>query len=171
MHPQHCPDHPNADRKPACRCSRREVARYLGRLSQPIKDRIEIVCLVSQYDQDDSWHDHHATRTVRSRIKAAWGRQRDRYAAYPGITCNSDIPHINAMIKVGALLPETKTAMEKTLVAHGVSVLSPRKLTQLLALSRTVADLEDSPRVTKAHIEKTISISGLDQGILDRANT
>lgn len=170
VHPQKCPDHPRAGRESACKCSKRDVGRYLGRLSQPIKDRIEIVCLVSQYDQDDSWHDHHATKTVRTRIRAAWARQRDRYVAYPNITCNGDIPHINAMIKVRALVPETKIALEKALVAHGISVLSPRKLTQLLALTRTVADLDDSSRVTRAHIEKTISISGLDQGILDRAN-
>lgn len=170
VQPQTCPDHPSAARKPVCRCSRRDVVRYLGRLSKPIKDRIEIVCLVSLYDQDESWHDHHATRTVRSRIKAAWQRQRDRYAPFPGITCNSDISHINEMIKVGALTAETKIAMERALAAHGASVGSMRKLTQLLTLARTVADLEGADNVTATHIEKTISISGLDQGILEHGS-
>lgn len=167
VHPQTCPDHPNAARNPLCKCSRRDIVRYLGRLSQPTKDRIEIVCLVSLYDQNDAWHDHHATRTVRSRIRAAWQRQRDRYASFPSITCNSDIAHINEMIKVGALTPETKTIMENALSAHGAAVRSMRKLTQLLTLARTVADLEGAANVTAEHIEKTISISGLDQGILD----
>ena len=136
-----------------------------------MKDRIEIVCLVSQYDQDTSWHDHHATRTVRTRIKAAWDRQRERYASFPEITCNSDIPNMNAMRVTGALTPETKSAMEKALTSCGVKRVSPRKLTQLLALARTVADLEDSPRVTPEHIKKTITISGLNEGLLDSAGT
>lgn len=164
---QACPDHPKSATSSACTCSRRDVDRYLGRLSQPIKDRIEIVCLVSQYDQDASWHDHHATRTVRSRIKGAWDRQRARYAKYTRITCNSDVPHMNAMLETGALVPETKKAMEKALADRGITALSPRKLTQLLSLARTVADLEDSMKVQAPHITKTIAISGLDQGILD----
>lgn len=168
---QACPDHPKAGRRSACSCSQRDVARYLGRLSQPIKDRIEIVCLVSQYDQDASWHDHHATRTVRTRIKAAWDRQRERYASFPQITCNSDIPHMNAMRDTGALTLETKNAMEKALAIRGVKGISLRKLTQLLALARTVADLEDSPHVKKEHILKTITISGLNEGVLESAST
>lgn len=168
---QACPEHPKAGRHSACSCSRRDVARYLGRLSQPMKDRIEIVCLVSQYDQDASWHDHHATRTVRTRIKAAWDRQRERYASFPEITCNSDIPNMNKMRDTGALTTETQKAMEKALAIGGVKNISPRKLTQLLALARTVADLEDSPRVTTQHILKTISISGLNEGLLDSAST
>lgn len=166
---QRCPDHPRGATTSACICSRRDVDRYLGRLSQPIKDRIEIVCLVSQYDQDATWHDHHATRTVKSRIKAAWDRQRARYAKFPRITCNGDVPHMNAMLDTGALTPDTKRAMEKALAERGVTVVSPRKLTQLLSLARTVADLEDSSKVQAAHITKTVSISGLDQGILEGA--
>ncbi len=166
---QSCPDHTKAKRISACSCTKRDVNRYLGRLSQPIKDRIEIVCLVSQYDQDASWHDHHATRTVKTRIRAAWDRQLERYKNFPRITCNGDVPHMNAMLETGALTPETKKAMEKALEGRRVSVVSLRKLTQLLALARTVADLEDSTRVKHEHIVKTIAISGLDQGILDQA--
>jgi predicted ATPase with chaperone activity len=59
--------------------------------------------------------------------------------------------------------------MEKALAERGVTVVSPRKLTQLLSLARTVADLEDSSKVQAAHITKTVSISGLDQGILEGA--
>lgn len=164
---QGCPDHPTARIHSACTCSSQDVRRYLGRLSQPIKDRIEIICLVSQYDQDTSWHDHHATRTVRTRIKAAWDRQLTRYSKFPGITCNSDLPHINMMFETGALTPETKIAFERELRGR---VVSPRKLTQLLALARSVADLEDSSKVCQSHIHKTIAISGLDQGLLDGAS-
>lgn len=166
---QSCPDHPQSKKASACTCSRRDVDRYLGRLSQPIKDRIEIVCLVSQYDQDASWHDHHATRTVKSRVKAAWDRQRIRYAKFPRITCNSDVPHMDAMMETGALTPHTKSAMEKALADRGISVVSPRKLTQLLSLARTVADIEDSAKVQTNHIIKAIAISGFDQGILEGA--
>jgi magnesium chelatase family protein len=168
---QTCPEHPRSKRTSACSCSRRDVARYLGRLSQPIRDRIDIVCLVSRYDQDGSWHDSHATRTVRTRIRVAWERQRVRYAKFPRITCNGDVPHINKMLETGGLVPETVQKLDQSLAKRGVVVGSLRKRTQLLALCRTVADLEDSSRVTADHVEKTVLISGLAQGMLDRAIT
>jgi len=163
---QRCKKHPYAERDVICTCSKRVVDKYLGSLSEPIKDRIEIVCLVSRYDQDDSWHDHQATRTVRARIKAAWETQRKRFSGFERYMCNSDVPNINEMLRTGCLVQETKRMMEISLERSGAKHISLRKLTQLLSLVRTVADLENSPHVTSEHVSKTISISGLDQGII-----
>jgi magnesium chelatase family protein len=166
MADQKCPKHPKGKRFSKCTCTPSEVSRYLGRLSQPIKDRIEVVCLVSRYDQNDAWHDHHATVTVKGRIKRAWDRQLRRYAKHPIARCNGDIQHIGELKDWKAVTDDTEAMLERHLRDLKVRIDSMRKSFQLLVLSRTVADLEDSDRVGSEHIAKAISIAGVQQGIL-----
>jgi magnesium chelatase family protein len=135
-------------------------------LSQPIKDRIEVVCLVSRFDQDERWHDHHATVTVKARIKKAWERQQRRYAKHPTARCNGDIQHINELKEWKAISEDTEALLERRIRELKVRVDSLRKSFQLLVLSRTIADLEDSDRVLSEHVSKAISIAGLQQGVL-----
>jgi magnesium chelatase family protein len=164
---QLCPDHPKALKRSECTCTNAEVHQYLGRLSGPIKDRVDMVCLVSRYDQDNSWRDDQSSRTVGSRIKQAWERQRRRYRNTPHIHCNGDARSAIDLYKLEAISKESARTLEGYLSNNcQIDVQSFRKRDQLLCLARTVADLEDSPQVDLSHIKKAVTVSGLQQGLL-----
>ena len=165
---QKCKAHPKAPRYDECTCTPSEVRRHLGRLSGPIMDRIDMVCLVSRYDQDSSWRDDWSTQTVKARIKSAWEAQRIRYAGTPTLShSNGDIGGAVWLRKAGAVSDQTFDQLNDLLTnKFGLEVQSIRKRDQLLGIARTVADLENVKSVTKQHLAKAILVSGLQEKLL-----
>lgn len=164
---QKCRSHPNGSRTSECKCSKSEVHEYLGRLSGPIRDRIDMICLVSRYDRDESWRDDQSSRTVSARIKAAWQRQRRRYNSFPHIHCNGDVTGAIDLRRANAITTDTEKALESYLINEcKIEIQSFRKRDQVLSLARTVADLENSPQVTISHLRKAVTVSGLQEGLL-----
>jgi len=127
-----------------------------------------MICLVSRYDKDESWRDDQSSRTVGARIKAAWARQRRRYQSKPEIHCNGDVASAIELHGAGAITKDTVRMLESYLERDcKIDVQSFRKRDQLLSLARTVADLEDSGQVTLSHVRKAVTVSGLQQGLLE----
>jgi magnesium chelatase family protein len=165
---QRCRQHPKAERYEECKCSSADVRRHLGRLSGPIKDRIDMVCLVSRYDQDESWRDDLSSRTVKKRIADAWALQQKRYADNGSFRANGDVSNAAELVRCGAITPQTTQALESLLADKlNIEVQSLRKRDQLLAIARTIADLEAKRTVGMGHLEKAVLVSGLQQGLLD----
>ena len=131
-------------------------------------DRIDMVCLVSRYDQDSSWRDDWSTQTVKARIKSAWEAQRIRYAGTPTLShSNGDIGGAVWLRKAGAVSDQTFDQLNDLLTnKFGLEVQSIRKRDQLLGIARTVADLENVKSVTKQHLAKAILVSGLQEKLL-----
>ena len=165
---QLCKSHPKASRRGECTCSPSEIRRHLGRLSGPILDRIDMVCLVSRYDQSSVGRDDWSSQTVKSRIKAAWQTQRERYAAMPGLThSNGDIGGAGPLRNAGAINDQTVAQLEDLLQnKFRVEVKSIRKRDQLLGIARTIADLDQDRTVRKEHLVKAVAVSGLQERLL-----
>jgi magnesium chelatase family protein len=165
---QRCRQHPKADRYDECQCSVADVRRHLGRLSGPIKDRIDMVCLVSRYDQDESWRDDLSSRTVKRRISDAWALQQSRYSGNGGFRANGDVNNATELVRCGAIMTQTIQALDSLLTDKlKIEVQSLRKRDQLLSIARTIADLEGKRSVGAGHLEKAVIVSGLQQGLLD----
>ncbi|MBL0042035.1 MAG: ATP-binding protein [Xanthomonadales bacterium] len=163
-----CPDHSKAVLNPECRCTDAQVRRHFGCISQPIRDRIDMLCLVSRHDRDVDWRDDLSSRTVKTRIAKAWEIQAKRYASatWTG-RCNADFMRSTDLEQFGAIAPDTKHQMEEILAKHyGLEEDSFRKRDQLLSIARTIADLEGVARVSTFHLKQAVEISGLPQRLM-----
>lgn len=163
-----CPMHPKATLTSRCRCSDAQVGRHFGCITQPIRDRIDMLCLVSRHDTEVNWRDDLSTRTVKSRIAKAWEIQSRRYAGVAETgRCNADFMRAVDLERHGAIAPSTKQRMEDILANEfGIRQDSFRKRDQLLSVARTIADLESSAGVETAHLRQAIEISGLPQRMM-----
>ncbi len=158
MNPCPCGNYGSKVRK--CTCSVQQVSRYLGKISQPILDRIDIQTEVSSVSYDDlaGSGKSESSAAMAERIAAAREIQQKRFRgtnirANSGIT--PDILHEVCVLdeKAGSYL---KLAFEKT-------GLSARAYDRVLKVARTCADLDGSEIIQKAHIARAVSYRSLDR--------
>jgi len=144
----------------SCTCAPRAVEQYLGRVSGPLLDRIDLhmEVLPVEYEKLSSSRPEESSASVRQRVMEARKRQEKRFAG-TGISCNAQIPP--------ALLQECcplEPAAEKLLAAAFERMgLSARGYGRILKVARTVADLEGAESIGPAHISQAIQFRGLDR--------
>ena len=73
------------------RCSPREIQNYLGRISGPLLDRIDIHVEVPQvkFPEITGEQNGETSATIRKRVVAARQRQHERFNGKPRVTCNA----------------------------------------------------------------------------------
>jgi len=132
--------------EPNCRCSEAQRARYRRRLSAPFLDRFDVRVRVTAPEPRDTQGESSAD--VRARVLAAVDRQRSRYADWPW-SQNSHVPAgvVDALLGLG---PAADDAW-RGLIAD--RVLTGRGAARIRRVARTLADLDDAPEITPAHLE------------------
>lgn len=96
---------------------------------------------------------------IRLRVEAARRIQEERFDSHRNIYCNAQMPgnmvrEICQLSTAGVTL--LKTAMNKL-------QLSARAYDRILKVSRTIADLEDSPEIKIEHLAEAIHFRSLDK--------
>ncbi len=137
-----------------CRCSDRDRARYLSRISGPLMDRIDLHVGVDNVDADElvGGPGGEPSAAVRERVERARDRQRQR--ADGGLpTCNAELS--GAQIRELALAtPRAENVLRDAVDALA---LSGRGCDRVLKLARTLADLDGEPRVDTHHVAEALS--------------
>ncbi|MCD8131875.1 MAG: YifB family Mg chelatase-like AAA ATPase [Lachnospiraceae bacterium] len=148
MNPCPCGYYPDRNR---CKCSEAEIQRYMGKISGPILDRIDLCCQVSavRIDELKQRTPSEGSAAMRARVLLAQKRQQDRFAG-TGIRFNSQIP-----------AKDVQTYCVMTKEAEGLSgllferlQLSARAYHRLLKVARTIADLEESDLIQERHLKE-----------------
>ena len=146
----------------ACECSPGQIQRYLGKISGPLLDRIDIQVEVSalKYSQLSSASSGEPSSEIRKRVIAARQIQEDRYREYPGIHCNAQMT--DRLLHQHCVLDEEtnntlQMAMERL---H----LSARAYSRILKVARTIADLQGKDNIQMSHIAEAIGYRNLDRG-------
>lgn len=147
-----------------CRCSSQQRLRYLGRLSGPLLDRIDIHVSVPPVDvvQLTSGTRAESSAVVRERVNRARGVQHARQAE--GLTQRA----LNAALSPREL--ETVLALDRAGRAKIESAmirlsLSARAYVRVLRVARTIADLEGSTITSAPHVDEAVSGRVLDREI------
>ena len=147
-----CPCGHAGDPSHPCVCPVADVAKYRGRLSGPLADRIDLhvhvppVALARLAVRDDAERSH----TVRANVEAARARQRARYATDDA--CNARAPG-RWLETHGKLEP----AARSLLTTAGERLhLSARAFHRVLRVARTIADLDDRPTVASPHVAEAL---------------
>ena len=150
LNPCPCGYFPDRNR---CRCTEPEIRHYLGKISGPILDRIDI-CVeaapvsIKDLDAPASGYD---TKTLRVMVEEAREMQKKRYreTAYD---FNGEVSG-NDVKKFCRLGEKEQRFLEQAYEAGQMSVRSYHKI---IKLARTIADLEHADEISVAHLSEAI---------------
>jgi len=145
------------------RCSPREIQNYLGRISGPLLDRIDIHVEVPQvkFREIAGERTGETSAVIRKRVVAARQRQHQRFAGKQSVKCNAHMGP-KELKEFCALDEQTKELLQ---FAMADLHLSARAYDRILKVARTIADLADSERITADHIGEAIQFRSLDRQI------
>ena len=159
MNPCSCGYYPDRSR---CHCSPADVARYLGRISRPLLDRIDLCVEVARigYDDLERKETNESSADIRSKVIKAVEIQRERYKK-ENIMYNSQLTP--GLIRKYCKLGDTEKKLLKD--AFDRLNLSARAYHRMIKVSRTIADLEGSERITEDHICEAIGYRTFDREV------
>lgn len=143
-----------------CTCSERTVARYLGRVSGPLLDRLDLHIEVPPVDYDalSSAEKAESSAIIRARVNAARKLQQERYRD-SGIFSNARLTP--ALLR--ACCPMTDRASALLRGAFDRLGLSARAYDRVLKVARTIADLDTAEVIDTVHIAEAIQHRSLDR--------
>ena len=145
------------------KCSPREIQNYLGRISGPLLDRIDLHIEVPavKFREMTSEKTGETSAQIRERVMAARTRQQQRFASKPRITCNARMGTKD--LKAWCALDDSTLELLK--MAMTDMNLSARAYDRILKVARTIADLAGSEPITSDHVSEAIQYRSLDRQI------
>lgn len=144
-----------------CVCASGIVQKYLNRISGPLLDRIDIHIEVVPvpFRELSEQRESEKSEVVRERVTNARQLQEDRYKDIPGIYSNAQMN--SKLLRKYCRIDNAgqgllKNAMEKL-------GLSARAYDRILKVSRTIADLDNTPAIEAHHLAEAIQYRSLDR--------
>lgn len=144
-----------------CVCPPGAVRKYLGKISGPLLDRIDIQIEVApvEFDEMASNIPAESSASIRERVVKARMLQLQRFKGEKGVHCNAQMtsrlirkyaqPDADGM----ALLKDAMTRLN----------MSARAYDRILKVARTIADLVGEEDVKPRHLQEAISYRNLDR--------
>ncbi len=132
-----------------CHCTPDQVARYRGRISGPLLDRIDLQIEVPALPESDltGQADGESSAAIRARVEAAYQRQQRRQGKPNAELATGEIERFCQPDPEGALLLKQ---------AIGRLGLSARAYHRILKVARTIADLSVDESVHGNHVAEAI---------------
>ena len=158
MNPCACGYYGSKDKE--CTCSPQAISRYMGKISGPLLDRIDIHIEVTpvKYNELQEIDNTETSETIKKRVNKAREIQRKRYIEY-NLYSNSELTPklIEKYCKIdNAGQKILQNAFEKL-------GLSARAYGRILKVARTIADLENEENIQMKHLAEAIQYRSLDR--------
>ncbi|MCQ2507956.1 MAG: YifB family Mg chelatase-like AAA ATPase [Dorea sp.] len=156
MNPCPCGNYPDA----RCNCTSLQINRYLGKVSQPFLDRIDICIEAPKIDYHalTCQENEESSETIRKRVERAREIQKERYRS-EGISTNS-LLNVKQIEKYCRLGREETALMKKAFATYS---LTARTYHKILKVARTIADLDESEKIQLVHLKEAIGYRSIDQ--------
>jgi magnesium chelatase family protein len=153
MNPCPCGFYGDATRE--CACSNSLVTRYQKRISGPLLDRIDIFMEVPrvEYEKLAAGEAGESSMAIRERVQHARDTQRKRFEG-TRLVANAEMTPTEVRQHCQTHLDEQAQSLLK--LAMTQLSLSARAFHRVLKLSRTIADMAGSERITSAHVGEAI---------------
>lgn len=141
--------------------SPREIQNYLGRISGPLLDRIDLHVEVPavKFREITAEKTGETSAQIRERVLAARQRQQARFADKKSITCNARMG-TRELKRYCAIDDATKELLQFAMADLN---LSARAYDRILKVARTIADLAGLENVSSEHISEAIQYRTLDR--------
>lgn len=144
----------------SCSCKPKQVKKYINRISGPLLDRIDIHIEVTpiRYHQLELNKKIETSNQIKSRVNQARNIQLERYQKYH-IFSNSELtpPLIEKFCELNT---KSKKILE---IAFDKLGLSARAYNRILKVARTIADLDNCPKIQEKHLAEAIQYRSLDR--------
>jgi magnesium chelatase family protein len=143
------------------RSSPREIQNYLGRISGPLLDRIDLHVEVPQvkFREISSDRAGEDSATIRARVVKARQMQQARFAHKRSVTCNARMGP-RELKSFCALEESTKDLLKFAMTDLN---LSARAYDRILKVARTIADLAGAEKIAADHVSEAIQYRSLDR--------
>lgn len=158
MNPCPCGFYGSQDKE--CTCSPQAISKYIGKISGPLLDRIDIQIEVTpvKYQKLDGKEKVETSMEIKSRVNCARRMQQQRYIEN-GIHSNSQLTP-KLIEKYCKLQKEAKGVLEMAFNKLG---LSARAYGRILKVARTIADLDGKENIETVHVVEAIQYRSLDK--------
>lgn len=145
-----------------CSCNESQISKYLGKVSGPVLDRIDIQIEVPsiKYEKIDSNNEDikYSSCEIKKRVKNARDIQLKRYKKYDIYTNSELTPKL--IEKFCELDNKSKEILK---IAFNKLGLSARAYNKIIKVARTIADLGKSTDIQVNHIAEAIQYRNLDK--------
>ena len=157
MNPCPCGFFPDMNR---CRCTPGEVSHYLGKISNPLLDRIDLCTEVSpvSFQQMNGAPEGESSDTIRERVERTRQIQLERYQK-ENICFNGELSG-RQIQKYCGVTEEGNRLLEQ---AFRKMELSGRAYHRILKVARTIADMEQEDKIHVSHISQALSYRAFDK--------
>lgn len=144
-----------------CTCRVGEVQNYLGKVSGPLMDRIDLHVEVVPVSHEELASNKPVEKSadIRKRVEAARECQKARFSDHDDIFCNAQMS--SRMVRQFCAIDDNcqqilKNAMDRL-------GFSARAYDRILKVARTIADLDGSPQIQVGHLSEAINFRSLDR--------
>jgi magnesium chelatase family protein len=139
-----------------CRCTPDQVARYRGKISGPLLDRIDMQIEVPALSESEltSAADGESSAAIQARVVNARQIQLSRQGLHNALLSPQEIEaHCQLDTAGTALLKQAISKLD----------LSPRSYHRILKVARTIADCSGQSQITSAHIAEAVQFRRFDK--------
>ena len=145
-----------------CRCSLNQIQRYVGRISGPLLDRIDIHVDVPAVKfrelRGETAPETDSSAVIRERVMKVRERQHRRFANEKIFSNAAMTPRmIRAFCQIDS---HSEKMLEAAMRRLG---LSARAYDRILKVSRTIADLEGADAISSSHVSEAVGYRSLDR--------
>lgn len=147
-----------------CICTEKEIKKYHKRLSNPLKDRIDIQVEAQplEFEEIKSNEQAEPSTKIKKRVAKAREIQQERYAVLEnGSRSNGNLDHLQVK-KYCYLDKEGEELFGRAFKKFNLSVRSHDKI---LKIARTIADLQGEESIISQHVAEAIQYRGLERSL------
>lgn len=147
-----------------CSCRPGQVAKYIGRISGPLLDRIDLQAELPPVPVRDLKHrvPAESSAEIKKRVNRAREMQRERFAK-TGCPANGRMNR--ALIEKCTMTPSARTALESLFEKNALSM---RAYDRIIKVARTIADLAEKETIEEEHIAEAGFFRSLDKKYWNR---
>ncbi len=160
-----CPCGYLGDARHACKCNPVQIERYMGRISGPLLDRIDLHIEVPAvpFQELAAVNEGTTSALMRGQVQNARARQRERFGQG---SSRLNARMTSRQLRKHCILDEPGKALLRT--AMESLGLSARAHDRILRMARTIADLESAPDIGEQHLSEAIGYRSLDRKLWKR---
>ena len=154
-----CPCGNFGSKRKNCTCSSGEIKRYLGRISGPLLDRLDIQVEMDAVtvEEIESSSRQESSAEIRERVIRARKRQLERYQG-TNIYCNAQLDQ-QGLDKWCVMEPAAKKLLMQAVERFDISM---RAYARIRKVALTIADLNERDTITPQDVAKAIQFRNVD---------